>query len=138
MAWIDQHCHIDPGRDGVAQVAAANAAGVTRMVSVGCDFEQSTQMAAIALEHDGVYATAGVHPHEASGGLDGIAELLDLPQVVAVGEAGLDYHYDHSPRVQQRDVFAAPDHERRKRHHQQFCTFLLGRNRIGRGKRHRR
>ena len=81
MAWIDQHCHIDPGPDGVAQVAEANAAGVMRMVSVGCDLEQSTQMAAIALEHEGVYATAGVHPHEASGGLDGIAELLDLPQV---------------------------------------------------------
>ena len=80
MAWIDQHCHIDPGPDGVAQVAEANAAGVMRMVSVGCDLEQSTQMAAIALEHDGVYATAGVHPHEASGGLDGIAELLDLPR----------------------------------------------------------
>ena len=88
MAWIDQHCHIDPGPDGVAQVAEANAAGVMRMVSVGCDLEQSTQMAAIALEHDGVYATAGVHPHEASGGLDGIAELLDLPQVVAVGGLG--------------------------------------------------
>ena len=107
MAWIDQHCHIDPGPDGVAQVADANAAGVMRMVSVGCDLEQSTQMAAIALEHEGVYATAGVHPHEASGGLDGIAALLDLPQVVAVGEAGLDYHYDHSPRAEQRDVFAA-------------------------------
>lgn len=107
MAWIDQHCHIDPGPDGVAQVADANAAGVMRMVSVGCDLEQSTQMATIALEHEGVYATAGVHPHEASGGLDGIAALLDLPQVVAVGEAGLDYHYDHSPRAEQRDVFAA-------------------------------
>ena len=39
MAWIDQHCHIDPGPDGVAQVAEANAAGVMRMVSVGCDLE---------------------------------------------------------------------------------------------------
>ena len=50
MAWIDQHCHIDPGPDGVAQVAEAKAAGVMRMVSVGCDLEQSTQMAAIATE----------------------------------------------------------------------------------------
>ena len=65
-------------------------------------------MAAIAAEHDdGVYATAGVHPHDSSQGLDGIEELFDLPQVVAVGEAGLDYHYDHSPRPAQRDVFAA-------------------------------
>ena len=77
------------------------------MVTVGCHLEQSQQMAAIALAHDGVYATAGVHPHDASQGVDGIEELVDLPQVVAVGEAGLDYHYDHSPRAAQRDVFAA-------------------------------
>ena len=107
MAWIDQHCHIEPGEAGAAQVAEARAAGVMRMVTVGCDLAQSQQMVAAAAEHEGVYATAGVHPHEAAGGLDGIAELLDLPQVVAVGEAGLDYHYDHSPRPEQREVFAA-------------------------------
>lgn len=107
MAWIDQHCHLSPGADGAAQVADARAAGVERLVSVGCHLEQSRQMAAIAAEHDGVYATAGVHPHDSSQGLDGIEELLALPQVVAVGEAGLDYHYDHSPRPTQRDVFAA-------------------------------
>ena len=107
MAWIDQHCHLSPGTDGAEQVAAARSAGVSRMVTVGCHLEQSQQMAAIALAHDGVYATAGVHPHDASQGVDGIEELLDLPQVVAVGEAGLDYHYDHSPRAAQCDVFAA-------------------------------
>ncbi|MEM9467454.1 MAG: TatD family hydrolase [Actinomycetota bacterium] len=107
MAWIDQHCHIDPGDEGVEQVAAARAAGVERMITVGCDLAQSRQMATIAAEHDGVYATAGVHPHDASQGIEGIEELLALPQVVAVGEAGLDYHYDHSPRRVQRDVFAA-------------------------------
>ena len=107
MAWTDQHCHLSPGADGAAQVAAAREAGVERMITVGCHLEQSQQMAAIAAEHDGVYATAGVHPHDASQGLDGIADLLDLPQVVAVGEAGLDYHYDHSPRSVQREVFAA-------------------------------
>ena len=107
MAWTDQHCHLSPGADGAAQVAAARAEGVERMITVGCHLEQSRQMAAIAAEHDGVYATAGVHPHDSSQGIEGIAELLDLPQVVAVGEAGLDYHYDHSPRPTQRDVFAA-------------------------------
>lgn len=107
MAWTDQHCHLSPGADGAAQVAAARDAGVERLVTVGCHLEQSQQMAAIAAQHRGVYATAGVHPHDSSQGLEGIAELLDLPQVVAVGEAGLDYHYDHSPRDVQRDVFAA-------------------------------
>lgn len=107
MAWIDQHCHLPPGSDGAAQVAEARAAGVERMVTVGCHLEQSQQMAAVAAAHAGVYATAGVHPHDSSQGLDGIEDLLSLPYVVAVGEAGLDYHYDHSPRPTQRDVFAA-------------------------------
>ncbi len=78
-----------------------------RMVSVGCHLEQSKQMLAIAREHDGVWATAGVHPHDASAGIAGIEELLAEPEIVAVGEAGLDYHYDYSPRDAQRDVFAA-------------------------------
>jgi len=107
MAWFDQHCHLPQGQDGADHVAAARAAGVTRMVSVGCHLEQSLQMLAVAREHDGVWATAGVHPHDAKDGLDGIEELLAEPEVVAVGEAGLDYHYDHSPRDVQRDVFAA-------------------------------
>lgn len=107
MAWIDQHCHLAPGDEGAAQVAAARAAGVARMVSVGCDRAQSQQMADLAARHDGVYATAGVHPHDSRDGLDGIEALLDLPQVVAVGEAGLDYYYDHSPRDVQAEVFAA-------------------------------
>ncbi len=54
-----------------------------------------------------MWATAGVHPHDASGGIDGLADLLAAPEVVAVGECGLDYHYDHSPRDVQRAVFAA-------------------------------
>jgi TatD DNase family protein len=53
-----------------------------------------------------VWATAGVHPHDATEGVDGIVGLLADPEVVAVGECGLDYHYDHSPRSTQRDVFA--------------------------------
>ncbi|GJM38541.1 MAG: deoxyribonuclease [Acidimicrobiales bacterium] len=105
MPWIDQHCHIPPGEVGAAQVADARAAGVTRMVTVGCTLEQSRQMVAIAREHEGVFATAGIHPHDAKDGLDGIEELLDDPVVVAVGEAGLDYHYDHSPRDVQAEVF---------------------------------
>jgi TatD DNase family protein len=107
VAWTDQHCHLEVGDAGASQVAEARAAGVTRMVSVGCDLAQSQQMAELAAIYDGVYATAGVHPHDAQHGIAGIEALLDLPQVVAVGEAGLDYFYEHSPRDVQADVFAA-------------------------------
>ena len=105
MAWVDQHCHLPPGADGDAQVAEARAAGVTRMVTVGMTLAQSRQMIAVARTHDGVWATAGVHPHDAKDGVEGLDELLDLPEVVAVGECGLDYHYDHSPRDVQAEVF---------------------------------
>ncbi len=109
MRWIDDHCHLerDPGRAD-AQVAAAAAAGVSRLISVGCDVAQSRDYVGAAQRHPGtVWATAGVHPHDAKGGLDGLEGLLVAPEVVAVGECGLDFHYDHSPRDVQRDVFAA-------------------------------
>ena len=61
----------------------------------------------MARAHENVWATAGLHPHDATEGVDGIVELLSEPEVVAVGECGLDYHYDHSPRPVQREVFAA-------------------------------
>jgi len=107
--WIDDHCHLerDPGR-AAEQVAAAAASGVDRLITVGCDVAQSSDYIAIAQRHPGsVWATVGVHPHDAKGGIEGMEDLLTEPQVVAVGECGLDFHYDHSPRDVQRDVFAA-------------------------------
>ena len=101
--WTDSHCHID----GADAVKTARDAGVTRMVTIGTDLESSRTAIATAAAHDGVWATVGLHPHDAKTGLDGLADLLGAPQVVAVGECGLDYHYDHSPREVQRDVFAA-------------------------------
>ncbi len=106
MGWFDSHCHLTLDRVGEAAVAGARAAGVDGMVTVGCDLTDSRAAAAVAARHDGVWATAGVHPHEARHGADGLADLLDDPSVVAVGECGLDYHYDHSPRDVQRRVFA--------------------------------
>ena len=98
----------------------AAAAGVTAVVTVGCDVGSSQHCVAAVGSGDAVgvsvYATAGVHPHDArtvvdehtgTVDLDAIEALLDRPGVVAVGECGLDYHYDHSPREQQREVFAA-------------------------------
>lgn len=101
--WTDSHCHIDDA----AIVERARAADVTRMVTIGTDLASSRAAVAFASEHDGVWATVGLHPHDAKEGLDGFAELLDGPHVVAVGECGLDYYYDHSPRDVQREVFAA-------------------------------
>ena len=79
-----------------------------RLITVGCDVGQSSDYIEIARRHPGrVWATVGVHPHDAKDGLDGLEALLAEPEVVAVGECGLDFHYDHSPRDQQAEVFAA-------------------------------
>lgn len=106
VIWIDNHCHIPPGADGDNWVEHARAAGVEKMVTVGVTHERSVEAIAVAARHDGVFATVGVHPHDAKDGIDGIEELLGADKVVGVGEAGLDYHYDHSPRNIQKAVFA--------------------------------
>ena len=108
MPWTDSHCHLQyDGLPGDA-LARAEAAGVTRMVCVGTDGPMSAQAVAVARTHPGrVWATAGLHPHDAVKGVGTIVDSLDAPEVVAVGECGLDYHYDHSPRHTQRQVFAA-------------------------------
>ncbi len=112
--WFDNHCHLTTGaaRGAVAPedaVAEAAASGVTRLLTVGCTVPDSTEAIEIAARFDNVWATAGVHPHDAKGGTDGLVELFERDgpdRPVAVGEAGLDYHYDHSPRPVQADVFA--------------------------------
>ena len=107
--YIDTHCHLYDTR-GVAQaevIAGARAAGVTRMITVGCDAATTASAIESAREHEGIYATAGLHPHEATNGVDSIVAFLDDPEVIAIGECGLDYYYDHSPRDVQRTAFAA-------------------------------
>jgi TatD DNase family protein len=119
VTWTDNHCHLDDERlEGGASeaIAAARAAGVDRMITIGTDAMRSRMAIDIAAAHDGVWATVGLHPHDASNGVDTIVPLLGEPGVVAIGECGLDYHYDHSPRDVQRDAFAAQielAHERR-------------------------
>jgi TatD DNase family protein len=86
---------------------------VARFITVGTDAAQSSAAIAFAERHADVWATVGLHPHDAVDGVDAIVPLLERAtraaraRVVAVGECGLDYHYDHSPRHIQRDVFAA-------------------------------
>jgi TatD DNase family protein len=107
--WADSHCHLPyEGLEDVdGHLEAARAAGVGRFISVGTDAAQSAAAIDVAARHDDVWATVGLHPHDAKDGVDGIVGLLDRPRVVGVGECGLDYHYDHSPRDVQRDAFAA-------------------------------
>ena len=82
------------------------------MVTVGCDRATSLAAITVAERHDDVFATVGLHPHDARNGADTVADLITDPSgrvpdtVVAVGEAGLDYYYDHSPRDVQRQAFA--------------------------------
>jgi TatD DNase family protein len=107
--WADSHCHIPYQGVGAAAIETARAAGVTRIITVGTSAEESAAGVEIARAHEGVWATVGLHPHDAVEGVEGVSRLLVDPDpvVVGVGECGLDYHYDHSPRPVQREAFAA-------------------------------
>ncbi len=102
---VDSHCHLDfpdfaEERDAV--VARAVAAGVRRMVTISTRVRRFDQIRAIAEAYDEVYCSVGTHPHNAGEERDvTAAELIELSshsKVVAIGEAGLDYHYDKAPR----------------------------------------
>lgn len=104
---IDTHCHLHDKRfddDRAAAIAHAREAGVDRMISVGCDIEDSRRALATAREY-GLFASAGVHPHEAEGVTPGyvqtLREFASDERVVAIGETGLDYYYNYSPRDDQ-------------------------------------
>ncbi len=114
MSLIDSHCHLDDrqfGPDREAVIRRALEAGVELMLAIGSgdgppDLEAALRLAEAWPE---IYATVGVHPHDAAKAAaetwPRLAELLAHPKVLAVGEIGLDYHYDFSPRDQQREVF---------------------------------
>jgi TatD DNase family protein len=110
----DTHCHLDDERyetDRAAVVARARAAGVTRLVTVGYDLASSRRAVELAAALPGVYAVVGVHPHDAAGVppdyLEELRQLARAPRVVAIGEIGLDFYRDLSPRPVQREVFVA-------------------------------
>src|SRR5262245_30846994 len=112
---IDSHCHLDTeefGEDLVDVMTRAGEAGVSTMVTIGAGgpLEANDRAVALAAAHAPIYATVGVHPHEASivtdAVLASIRALAGHAKVVAIGETGLDYHYDNSPRPQQRAAFA--------------------------------
>ena len=112
MTWFDTHCHLDSEHnpDGAdAALARARAAGVSAFLCVGVGgLSQAEQALALTEQHSDVFASAGVHPHDAArdGALENAFEALWAhPRLLAVGEVGLDYHYDHSPRETQAEVF---------------------------------
>lgn len=109
---IDSHAHISTptfADDRDAVLARARDAGLTAIIDVGCDLASSRDSVALAEADPMVWAVVGVHPHEAQHWDDQTApalrELSRHPRVVAIGEGGLDFYYDHSPRDVQRDVF---------------------------------
>src|SRR6202521_3768749 len=110
----DSHCHLDHEQfnaDRDAVIGRALAAGVEHMVAIGTGNGPPDLEAGIRLadRYEAFFATAGVHPHDAAKAteetLKRLSTLLTHPKVVAVGEIGLDYHYDFSPRDVQRAVF---------------------------------
>jgi len=113
MQLIDTHCHLtfeQLASDIEAVIERSIAAGVTSWITVGTDPDQNQKAIAFAKKFDNMYAAVGVHPHDAKDVTDqALRQLKVLAQnrkVVAIGETGLDFHYDHSPRERQADVFA--------------------------------
>ncbi|ODT43651.1 MAG: hydrolase TatD [Nitrospira sp. SCN 59-13] len=106
---IDTHTHLDDARyasDRDAMIARAREAGVETMITIGCDLATSRSAVALAGQYPFVYASIGVHPHEVKhitdGWYDELRQLARENKVVAYGEIGLDYHYNHSNPEEQR------------------------------------
>lgn len=109
---FDSHCHLDLLGPGVAGVLAdAQAAGISRVVTVGYSLESSRWAAACAAQHPAVDAAVAIHPNETGaadeGAFEEITRLAGLPQVRAIGETGLDYYRDWSDRGVQQEWFRA-------------------------------
>lgn len=107
-AFVDSHCHLSMADGAEEAITRARKAGVRGFLVPGTKADDSEHVVALANRHRDVWAAVGFHPHEAKDFDDGaearIDSLLGGERVVAVGEAGLDYHYDHSPRDVQKAV----------------------------------
>ncbi len=112
MHVIDTHTHLDFAQfddDREATIERARQAGVISIVNVGTNLASSRASVRLAEKYDFVYASVGIHPHDAQtadgGALDDLRSLAHHPKVVAIGEMGLDYYRDYSPRPIQRRAF---------------------------------
>lgn len=111
---IDSHCHLDFPEltsDESGVLARARTAGVGGMLTIGTRLDQFERVRAIAERHDNVWCSVGVHPHEAKEEgqrtPDRLIEATRHPKVVGIGETGLDFYYEHSPREEQAESFRA-------------------------------
>lgn len=109
---FDSHCHLTDGRfaeDREEVLSRAHAAGVRRVVTIASDLADSLAAVELAAAHSGMWCSVGLHPHEVEHAREGdegrIRELAGREEVVALGETGLDYFYDNSPRALQREWF---------------------------------
>lgn len=104
---IDTHCHLEDK----AVLARARAAGVQRLINIGCDIKTTQEAIEFGKDEPDVFFSAGVHPHEAGQAeenfLDKLRVLAENPKCVAIGECGLDYYYNHSTQDVQKAVFEA-------------------------------
>jgi len=114
MQFVDTHCHIhfpDYALDPDEVIDEAKKAGVNQLLCVGCTLEDSEAGVELAAKYNACWASIGLHPHEArhySGDdtkLQQFRNLVDQPKVVAIGQCGLDYFYEHSPKEQQQEIF---------------------------------
>lgn len=113
MRFIDTHCHIheaDYPLDFEVVIKSAQAIGVDRLLLVGTDLEQSQAAIKFAAKHNNMWASMGIHPHEAQHYINDGDKLLafkalaENSKVVAIGECGLDYYYNHSPKAAQQQI----------------------------------
>ena len=109
---IDSHCHLDfpeLATDESGVLARARTAGVAGMLTIGTRLDQFDRVRAIAERHDNVWCSVGVHPHEAKeegqSTPDRLIEATRHPKVIGIGETGLDFYYEHSPRAEQAESF---------------------------------
>lgn len=115
MSFTDTHCHIHEESyvDSERALEDAHKQGIKRLICVGTDEKTSAEAVAFAASHDNVWASVGLHPHDAKSGIEAVQELEHLiktapkGKIVAVGECGLDYFYDNSPREKQIEMLHA-------------------------------
>lgn len=113
MTFADSHCHLTDRAfraDRDAALGRAREASVRRIVSIASDRRDALDALELARGHDGVWCSAGIHPHavkgRSAGDMAAVRDVASHPRCVAIGETGLDYHYDNSPRDAQRRSFA--------------------------------
>ena len=112
LQYIDSHCHLDfPDFEAEldAIIERARSLGVTHMTTIGTTLKKIDRVIQIAESYPFIYASAGIHPHDAEAEFDvtydDLAKLAKHPKVIGIGETGLDYFYEHSPKDKQQELF---------------------------------